>query len=92
MNPSRESQVREILDEAVVKLRALGLQCAIGPLSLPQGYTLNLHVGDTVAAVAAAYVAMGRGGEAASATQTSAAFASEVAGVIAIDAIERAAR
>lgn len=81
-----------ILREAADKLRALGLHCAVAPMSLPQGMTLNLHVGDTVQSAAAAFVASGRGGELAHSGDTAREFATEVAGVIASDAIERAAR
>lgn len=81
-----------ILSEAASKLRALGYNCAIGSLSLPQGRSLNLHVGESVIAAAAAYVAIGHGGEIACAEQTNVMFAREVSAVIATDAIEKAAR
>ena len=81
-----------ILSDAAAKLRAVGLHCAIGPLSTPQGLSLNLHVADTALAAAAAYVAAGHGGEAAHARDTADAFAEEVAHVLTTDAIERAAR
>lgn len=92
MNDNLNDNARAILADAAVKLRALGLHCAIGPLSMPQGLSLNLHVADTALAAAAAYVAAGHGGEAAHARDTAEAFAEEVAHVLTTDAIERAAR
>lgn len=81
-----------ILVEAAERLRAAGLHCVIGPMTMPQGLSLNLHVAETKHAVAAAYVAIGHGGQLAHASDTSSAFAEEVAEVLATDAIERAAR
>lgn len=83
---------REIVLEAAPKLRELGLHCSIGQLTLPQGCTLNLHIGETTTAAAAAYVAMGHGGYIAGRVSTATGFATEVAHVIATDVIERAAR
>lgn len=92
MNENSNEIARAILIDAAEKLRALGMHCAIGPLSMPQGLSLNLHVGETALVAAAAYVATGRGGEAAHARHTKDAFAEEVAHVLATDAIDRAAR
>lgn len=79
------------LVEVGEKLRALGLSCTVAPLSLPQGVCLTLQVGDQQAA-AAGYVALGRGGQDAHASATSASFAAEVADVLAGDVIYHAAR
>jgi hypothetical protein len=81
-----------ILAAAAEQLRAHGLHCVIGPITMPQGLSLNLHVADTKPAVAAAYVALGHGGQLAHASDTSGPFAEEVAEVLATDAIEKAAR
>lgn len=81
-----------ILAKAAEQLRAHGLHCVVGPMTMPQGMSLNLHVAETKHAVAAAYVAIGHGGQLAHATDTLDAFAEEVAEVLATDAIEKAAR
>ena len=87
-----KDEVTMVLTEAAQKLRALGVHCAIGPLSLPQGYSLNLHVGESPQATAAAFVAVGMGGVLAHAADSANSFASEVATVLATDAIDKAAR
>lgn len=92
MDADFSQDANAILTEAANKLRALGFHCAIGSLSLPQGRSLNLHVGESVLSVAAAFVAIGRGGDIASAENTDLEFASEVSALIAIDAIEKVAR
>lgn len=92
MNSDFENSATAILSDAAFKLRALGYKCAIGSLSLPQGVSLNLHVGESTLAAAAAYVAIGRGGQVACAEDSDAAFAQEVAAVITTDALEKAAQ
>lgn len=77
-----------ILSEAASKLRGLGYKCAIGSFSLPQGMSLNLHVGESTLAAAAAYVALGHGGQVVFAEGLDEGFAQEFA----TDPIEKAAR
>lgn len=81
-----------VLIETGEKLRALGLTCTVAPISLPQGVCLNLLVGESQQAAAAAYVALGRGGQEAHISGSSASFAAEVADVMAEEVIIHAAR
>lgn len=92
MDQNSNAIATAILTEAAERLRAHGFHCVIGPMAMPQGLSLNLHVAETKQAVAAAYVAIGHGGQFAHASDTSSAFADEVAEVLATDAIEKAAR
>lgn len=92
MDKEMNAIATSILVEAAEKLRAAGLHCVIGPMTMPQGLTLNLDVAETQQAVAAAYIAIGHGGRLAHASGTSSAFAEEVAEILATDAIDKAAR
>lgn len=47
----------EILSQAVEQLQAIGVDCLVSPLTLPQGASIALHLGDTAQAVIAAGVA-----------------------------------
>jgi len=46
MTDNLNDRAHAILANAAAQLRKLGLHCAIGPLSTPQGFSLNLHVAD----------------------------------------------
>lgn len=52
-----------VLARAAQELQALGIHALISPMSLPQGMTVSLHVGECVQAALAAEVASTRGGE-----------------------------
>lgn len=52
-----------VLTHAAQQLQALGIHCLLSPMSLPQGMTISLHVGDSVEAALAADVAAACGGE-----------------------------
>jgi hypothetical protein len=92
VNQELYNAAQAVLVETGEKLRALGLACTVAPMSLPQGTCLNLLVGESQQAAAAAYVALGRGGQDAHVSATSASFAIEVADVLAEEAINYAAR
>lgn len=82
----------EILSKAVEQLQAIGVQCLVSPLTLPQGVSLGLHLGDTVEAVIAADVATVKGAELAHAHDTAATFVNAVAEGLAETAIQKASR
>jgi hypothetical protein len=69
----------DILRRAAAELEAVGAQCMISPLSLPQGMTVSLHVGGTAQLAITATVAAGFGGALAGAVATSDEFAPEAA-------------
>lgn len=52
-----------VLTHAAQQLQALGIHCLLSPMSLPQGMTISLHVGESVEAALAADVAAACGGE-----------------------------
>lgn len=63
MNHELKEAIETVLQEAKTKIEALGAYCIIDPMSLPQGMTISLHIGETVNEVAAAYTALEIGGE-----------------------------
>jgi len=67
-----------ILAQAVEQLQAIGVNCLLSPLSLPQGSSLCLQVADSVEAVLAANVATLRGSEIAHNPARASGFAEDV--------------
>jgi hypothetical protein len=43
-----------VLTQAAERLQALGVDCLLSPMSMPQGMTISLHTGDSVEAAVAA--------------------------------------
>jgi len=82
----------EIISKAVEQLQVIGVQCLISPLTLPQGASLALHLGDTVEAVIAADVATTKGAELAHARESARSFAGDVAAALTEATIQRASR
>lgn len=82
----------DIVSNAVEQLQAIGVQCLISPLTLPQGASVALHLGDTVEAVIAADVATTQGAELAHACKSAASFAGEVAAALTEATIQKASR
>ncbi|VVE52616.1 hypothetical protein [Pandoraea terrigena] len=78
MKINENQQVADILAEALEKLEALGLKCAISPNMLPKGESLSLHVGNTLYDVGTGFVASMIGGAAAHEAGGSAMFDDEV--------------
>ena len=86
-----------ILRDAAARLQAIGVHCMISPMSLPQGMSVSMHVGETNTISVAADVAAGCGGEFAHAVGTEKQFLQmveyaildaetfEVEGVVCID-------
>lgn len=68
-----------VLTQAAQKLQALGIECLLSPMSLPQGMTISLHVGDSTEAALAAEVAATFGGEKAHSAAGAAEFCRELA-------------
>lgn len=68
-----------ILAHAVEQLQAIGLNCLISPVSLPQGASISLQVADTIEAVLAANVATHRGSQIAHDPVGASGFAEDVA-------------
>jgi len=63
MTISSNKDAAAILGNAVEQLRAIGYNCLLSPLSLPQGTSISLHVSETVIGALAANVATSRGAE-----------------------------
>ena len=82
----------EIISKAVEQLQAIGIQCLVSPLTLPQGASIALHLGDTVHAIIAADVATTKGAELAHARESAGSFAGEVAAGLTEAAIQKASR
>lgn len=82
----------DIISKAVEELQAIGVQCLVNPLTLPQGATVALHLGDTVQAVIAADVATTKGAELAHARESADVFAGEVAAGVTEATIQKASR
>lgn len=80
-----------VLAQAAQQLQALGINCLLSPLSLPQGMTVSLHVGESIEAALAAEVAATRGGEMAHSADTSAHFSRNVAELLTEATIQTAA-
>lgn len=68
-----------VLREAKSKLEKLGVACILSPMSLPQGMTVSLHIGETELAAIAANVASTQGGVNAHSVIGANQFAQEVA-------------
>jgi len=83
--------IESILKEAMAKLTSLGLHSVASPLSMPQGMSFGLHVGETLQAAIAGELATTLGAEAAHSSKTSQKFAEDVAEALAQAAINRAA-
>ena len=92
MNILHNQAAIDIIGKAVEQLQAIGVDCMVSPLTLPQGASVVLHIGDTVEAIVAADVATSKRAELAHARNTASAFASEVAEGVAAAAIQRASR
>ncbi|MDB5930975.1 MAG: hypothetical protein JWR60_2682 [Polaromonas sp.] len=90
LNGQHFAKATEILEQAKAQLEAIGMNCMLSPSSLPQGYSVSLHVAQTEVAVIAAHVAAGHGGAFAHAGDHQ--FASEVADMATDLALERASR
>ena len=84
------SKTNAILELAKAQLEALGMHCLLSSMSLPQGLTVSLHVGETELAVISAHVASGHGGASAHAKDSKSEFEFDVAQSIADLAILRA--
>lgn len=82
----------DIISKAVEQLQVIGVDCLVSPLTLPQGASLTLHLGDTIEAVIAADVATVKGAELAHARGTAGLFASDVAGALTEATIQKASR
>ena len=50
-NGQHFAKAAEILEQAKAQLEAIGMQCMLSPILLPQGYTVSLHVAQTELAV-----------------------------------------
>lgn len=92
-----QKEKMELLEQSLRKLRkeleGLGFSVLISPLSMPQGYSLSLVVGESELAIVAAYTAQGIGAEFAHAAEEAEVtkFANELADNIADRAISSAA-
>lgn len=82
----------EIVSKAVQQLQAIGIQCLVSPLTLPQGASVALHLGETVEGVIAADVATTKGAELAHARDSAASFSGDVASALAEATIYKASR
>lgn len=91
-NGQHFAKAAEILEQAKAQLEAIGMQCMLSPILLPQGYTVSLHVAQTELAVIAAHVAAGQGGSLAHTRQGADQFEAEVANMAKDLAIARASR
>ena len=80
-----------ILAHAVEQLQAIGVNCLLSPVSLPQGSPLCLQVADSVEAVLAANVATLRGSEIARDPASASGFAEDVAAALTEATILKAA-
>lgn len=80
-----------ILTSAAKQLHALRIHCRLSPMSLPQGMTVSLHVGESVEATLAAEVAATRGGEMAHCADTASHFSRGVAELLTEATIQKAA-
>ena len=79
MNILHNDAAIAILSSAAQQLQALGIECLLSPMALPQGMTISLHLGDTTVAALAAEVATSRGGEMAHRADSADEFSREVA-------------
>lgn len=89
---SQNTAAIAILSAAAQQLQAIGVNCLLSPLSLPQGDSVSLHVGETERATMAADVATTKGAELAHQASTAQSFANEVAAALAEATILKAAR
>jgi hypothetical protein len=92
MSISKNHAAIEIISRAVEQLQVIGVQCLVSPLSLPQGASIALHLGETVEAVVAADVATTKGAELAHTRGTAGQFASDVASALTDATIQKASR
>lgn len=79
MNILENKAAIAVLTQAAQQLQALGVECLLSPMSLPQGMTISLHVGDSTEAALAADVATTYGGEKAHSAAGAGEFSNEVA-------------
>jgi hypothetical protein len=80
-----------VLANAAQQLQALGIHCLLSPMSLPQGMTVSLHVGESMEATLAAEVAATHGGEMAHGADTASHFSKDVAELLTEATIQKAA-
>lgn len=92
MGIMQNQAVIEVLAKAVEQLQAMGINCLVSPLALPQGASITLRVGETAEAVIAGDIATVKGAEFAHVRATAAEFNDRVVEAIAEAAIEQAAR
>lgn len=92
MNILQNQVAIEIISKAVEQLQAIGVQCLVSPLTLPQGASVALHLGDTVQAVIAADVATTKGAALAHACESAGSFAGDVAAALTEATIQKASR
>ena len=83
--------IESVLNGAMAKLASLGLHSVVSPLSMPQGMSFGLHVGETLQAAVAGELATTIGAEAAHASNTRQKFSEDVAEALAESAINKAA-
>ena len=76
---SKNEAAIAILAQAAQQLQVLGVHCLLSPMSLPQGMTISLHVGESVEAALAAEVAATCGGEMAHSTASADGFRKDAA-------------
>lgn len=81
----------KLLKDVKDALEAIGVHTLLAPMSLPQGMTISLHVGQTAQAAIAANVASTTGGLAAHTVNTDVQFMQEVAYALANYALMSAA-
>jgi hypothetical protein len=91
MSISHNEAAIAILAKAVEQLQAIGVDCILSPLTLPQGASVSLHAGEGVRAVIAADVATLRGAELAHQAGSANDFANDVAEALAEATILKAA-
>lgn len=91
MSIIHNEQAHAILGKAVEQLQAIGITCLVSPLTLPQGSSVSLHIGETLQGVVGADVATRIGAETANTKEGAEHFMREWSNILAGVTTDKAA-